>query len=194
MTAVSSCFSTFWLGPVPSSQKALKLAGLTLEQMDRVEVNEAFAAQYLVVEKVLGLNRDKTNVNGGAFWSTDYSAELARRLDEAEYGRVPTLRHLNPQSAAAPGARIIFAEPRPQPCGFGAHDRVLPRVEVGPSVEHLEANHRLLDLIVPSLEVPLHDEPKKAREPLVVRKAGTGQHTGKFRADREGIDRNHWEG
>jgi acetyl-CoA acetyltransferase family protein len=54
------------IGPVPSSQKALKLAGLTLEQMDRVEVNEAFAAQYLAVEKALGLNRDKTNVNGGA--------------------------------------------------------------------------------------------------------------------------------
>src|ERR1700733_1175074 len=54
------------IGPVPSSQRALKLAGLTLEQMDRVEVNEAFAAQYLAVEKVLGLNRDKANVNGGA--------------------------------------------------------------------------------------------------------------------------------
>src|SRR6201997_913219 len=45
------------IGPVPSSQKALKLAGLTLEHMDRVELNEAFAAQYLAVEKVLGLNR-----------------------------------------------------------------------------------------------------------------------------------------
>jgi acetyl-CoA acetyltransferase family protein len=54
------------IGPVPSSQKVLKLAGLSLEQMDRVEVNEAFAAQYLAVEKALGLNRDKTNVNGGA--------------------------------------------------------------------------------------------------------------------------------
>src|SRR5438046_10233021 len=54
------------IGPVPSSQKALKAAGLKLEQMDRVEVNEAFAAQYLAVEKALGLNRDKTNVNGGA--------------------------------------------------------------------------------------------------------------------------------
>ena len=54
------------IGPVPSSQKALKLSGLTLEQMDRVEVNEAFAAQYLAVEKVLGLQRDRTNVNGGA--------------------------------------------------------------------------------------------------------------------------------
>jgi acetyl-CoA acetyltransferase family protein len=58
--------SIMGIGPVPSSQKALRLAGLTLEQMDRVEVNEAFAAQYLAVEKALGLNRDKTNVNGGA--------------------------------------------------------------------------------------------------------------------------------
>jgi acetyl-CoA acetyltransferase family protein len=58
--------SIMGIGPVPSSQKALKLAGLSLEQMDRVEVNEAFAAQYLAVEKVLGLNRGKTNVNGGA--------------------------------------------------------------------------------------------------------------------------------
>jgi acetyl-CoA acetyltransferase family protein len=54
------------IGPVPASQKALSLAGLKLEQMDRVEVNEAFAPQYLAVEKALGLNRDKTNVNGGA--------------------------------------------------------------------------------------------------------------------------------
>jgi acetyl-CoA acetyltransferase family protein len=53
--------SIMGIGPVPSSQK-----GLTLDQMDRVEVNEAFAAQYLAVEKVLGLKRDKTNVNGGA--------------------------------------------------------------------------------------------------------------------------------
>ena len=58
--------SIMGIGPVPSSQKALKLAGLGLDQMDRVEVNEAFAAQYLAVEKVMGLNRDKTNVNGGA--------------------------------------------------------------------------------------------------------------------------------
>ncbi len=54
------------IGPVPAIQKALALSGLKLEQMDLVEVNEAFAAQYLAVEKVLGLNRDKTNVNGGA--------------------------------------------------------------------------------------------------------------------------------
>jgi acetyl-CoA acyltransferase 2 len=54
------------IGPVPAIQKALALSGLKLEQMDLVEVNEAFAAQYLAVEKVLGLNREKTNVNGGA--------------------------------------------------------------------------------------------------------------------------------
>ena len=54
------------IGPVPAIQKALAVAGLKLEQIDLIEVNEAFAAQYLAVEKVLGLNRDKTNVNGGA--------------------------------------------------------------------------------------------------------------------------------
>jgi acetyl-CoA acyltransferase 2 len=54
------------IGPVPSTRKALQLAGLKLEQIDRVEVNEAFAAQYLAVEKELGLSREKTNVNGGA--------------------------------------------------------------------------------------------------------------------------------
>src|SRR6266852_2853387 len=64
--AYKACRIREELVPVPSSQKALKLAVLTLEQMDRVEVNEAFAAQYLAVEKVLGLKREKTNVNGGA--------------------------------------------------------------------------------------------------------------------------------
>jgi acetyl-CoA acetyltransferase family protein len=58
--------SIMGIGPVPSTRKALELAGLKLEQIDRVEVNEAFASQYLAVEKELGLQRDKTNVNGGA--------------------------------------------------------------------------------------------------------------------------------
>src|SRR5437667_5179551 len=58
--------SIMGIGPVPASQQALKAAGLALDRMDRVEVNEAFAAQYLAVEKALGLNRDKTNGNGGA--------------------------------------------------------------------------------------------------------------------------------
>lgn len=58
--------SIMGIGPVPSTRKALQLAGLSLPQIDRVEVNEAFAAQYLAVEKELGLSREKTNVNGGA--------------------------------------------------------------------------------------------------------------------------------
>jgi len=53
-------------GPVPASRLALKKAGLKLEDMDLIEVNEAFAGQYLAVEKELGLDRSKVNVNGGA--------------------------------------------------------------------------------------------------------------------------------
>ncbi|HET9981017.1 MAG TPA: acetyl-CoA C-acetyltransferase [Ktedonobacterales bacterium] len=54
------------IGPAPAIRQALKRADLTLDQMDRVEVNEAFSAQYLAVEKDLGLDRDRTNVHGGA--------------------------------------------------------------------------------------------------------------------------------
>lgn len=54
------------IGPVPASRAALAKAGLKLGDIDLFEVNEAFAAQYLAVEKELGLNREKTNVNGGA--------------------------------------------------------------------------------------------------------------------------------
>ncbi len=54
------------IGPAPAIRQALKRAGLGLRDMDLVEVNEAFAPQYLAVEKELGLDREKTNVNGGA--------------------------------------------------------------------------------------------------------------------------------
>jgi acetyl-CoA acetyltransferase family protein len=53
-------------GPVPASRTAIQKAGLKLEDIDLIEVNEAFAAQYLGVEKELGLDRNKVNVNGGA--------------------------------------------------------------------------------------------------------------------------------
>ncbi|MBQ3390594.1 MAG: acetyl-CoA C-acetyltransferase [Firmicutes bacterium] len=53
-------------GPIPASRKALEKAGLTVEDMDLVEANEAFAAQALAVTKDLGLDPEKTNVNGGA--------------------------------------------------------------------------------------------------------------------------------
>src|SRR5690242_21165221 len=54
------------IGPAPAARKALQRAGLKLEQMELVEVNEAFAPQYLAVEKELGLDRARTNVHGGA--------------------------------------------------------------------------------------------------------------------------------
>ncbi|MEB3195847.1 MAG: thiolase family protein [Candidatus Sericytochromatia bacterium] len=54
------------IGPAPAIQVALQRAGLTLADMSVIEVNEAFAAQYLAVEKELGLDRDKVNPNGGA--------------------------------------------------------------------------------------------------------------------------------
>ncbi|MGE5688277.1 MAG: acetyl-CoA C-acyltransferase [Gemmatimonadota bacterium] len=54
------------IGPAPAARAALARAGLALGQMDLIEVNEAFAAQYVAVERELGLDRDRTNVDGGA--------------------------------------------------------------------------------------------------------------------------------
>ena len=54
------------MGPAPATRKALDRAGLKLADLDLIEVNEAFAGQYLAVEKELGLDREKVNVNGGA--------------------------------------------------------------------------------------------------------------------------------
>jgi acetyl-CoA acetyltransferase family protein len=53
-------------GPVPATRKALEKAGLKLDDIDLIELNEAFAAQALAVVKELGINHDKLNVNGGA--------------------------------------------------------------------------------------------------------------------------------
>lgn len=58
--------SIMGIGPAPAIKNALKRASLELSQMDLVEVNEAFAPQYIAVEKELGLDRGKTNVDGGA--------------------------------------------------------------------------------------------------------------------------------
>lgn len=54
------------IGPVPATQKALKIAGLSLKDIDVIELNEAFAAQVLAVMKELDMDHDKVNVNGGA--------------------------------------------------------------------------------------------------------------------------------
>lgn len=58
--------SEMGIGPVPAIQKCLETAKLSLGDIDLVEINEAFSAQYLGCEKELGLDRDKANVNGGA--------------------------------------------------------------------------------------------------------------------------------
>jgi len=54
------------LGPVPSMKKAAKSAGVSIDDFDLIEVNEAFASQFLGVAKELDLDLEKTNVNGGA--------------------------------------------------------------------------------------------------------------------------------
>jgi acetyl-CoA acetyltransferase family protein len=58
--------SLMGMGPAPATRMVLDKAGLDLQDIDLIEVNEAFAAQYLSVEKELGLDREKVNVNGGA--------------------------------------------------------------------------------------------------------------------------------
>lgn len=68
------------IGPAPAARRALERAGLTLDQMDLVEVNEAFAPQYKAVEKELGLDPEKTNVNGGAIALTHPLAASGARI------------------------------------------------------------------------------------------------------------------
>lgn len=58
--------SIMGIGPVPAIQQALTRAGLTLGEVDRVEINEAFAAQFLACAKELDLDMNKTNLHGGA--------------------------------------------------------------------------------------------------------------------------------
>ena len=88
----------FGIGPVPAIQKALKLAGLSLDQIDLIELNEAFAAQVLACLKALPIDPDRLNVNGGAIalghplgctgarLTTSLLYEMQRR--QARYGMV----------------------------------------------------------------------------------------------------------
>lgn len=54
------------IGPVPATQKVLEKAGLSLDDIDVIEINEAFASQVLACDKELGMDMDKVNINGGA--------------------------------------------------------------------------------------------------------------------------------
>jgi acetyl-CoA acetyltransferase family protein len=68
------------IGPAPASRKALQKAGLTIDQMDLVEVNEAFAPQFAAVAKELQLDPAKTNVDGGAIALTHPLAASGARI------------------------------------------------------------------------------------------------------------------
>jgi len=68
------------LGPAPASRKALERAGLTLDDMALIEVNEAFAPQYVAVERELGLDREKVNASGGAIAITHPLAATGARI------------------------------------------------------------------------------------------------------------------
>lgn len=86
------------IGPIYAIPKALKQAGLTLEDIDLIELNEAFATQSLAVLKTLGIDPEKVNVNGGAIalghplgcTGTKLTATLAREMKRrrAKYGMV----------------------------------------------------------------------------------------------------------
>ncbi len=68
------------LGPAPASRAALERARLTLDDMAAIEVNEAFSPQYVAVEKELGLDREKVNMNGGAIAITHPLAATGGRI------------------------------------------------------------------------------------------------------------------
>jgi acetyl-CoA acyltransferase 2 len=68
------------IGPAPASRKALEKAGLTLDDMDLIEVNEAFAPQFCAVSRDLGLDPEKTNVSGGAIAITHPLAASGARI------------------------------------------------------------------------------------------------------------------
>ncbi|MGH7467701.1 MAG: acetyl-CoA C-acetyltransferase [Longimicrobiales bacterium] len=72
--------SIMGIGPAPASRQALKRAGLTLDDMDLIEVNEAFAAQFCAVARELGLDLAKTNVDGGAIALTHPLAASGARI------------------------------------------------------------------------------------------------------------------
>lgn len=68
------------IGPAPAARKAFAMTGLTMDDMDLVEVNEAFSPQVVAVERELGIDRDKLNVNGGAVPMTHPLAASGARI------------------------------------------------------------------------------------------------------------------
>ena len=97
------------MGPVPATRQALQRASLTLDHIDLFEINEAFAAQYLAVEKELGLDRERVNVNGGAIALGHPLGMTGTRLLltlTLELRRRATRRGVSPPLASAGGEGI----------------------------------------------------------------------------------------
>ena len=88
----------FGIGPVPAIRKVLKLAGLTLDQIDLVELNEAFAAQVLACLRELPIDPDRLNVNGGAIALGHPLGCTGREADDDA-----SLRNAAPQGALRAG-------------------------------------------------------------------------------------------
>ena len=96
-------------GPAPAIRKALERAGMKLDQLDLFEINEAFAGQFLAVEKDLGLDREKVNVNGGAIgsairWAPPGRGSSTPCWSSSRSGK-RSLAWRPPASAAARGSR-----------------------------------------------------------------------------------------
>ncbi len=68
------------IGPAPAARRALKRAGMSMDQMDLVDINEAFAPQFAAVARELELDPEKTNVNGGAIAITHPLAASGARI------------------------------------------------------------------------------------------------------------------
>lgn len=97
------------LGPVPSITGALARAKLELKQMGLIEINEAFAAQYLACEKELGLDRSITNVDGGAIAvGHPLGASGARILTHLSYALQRTKERYAVGSACIGGGQVTF--------------------------------------------------------------------------------------
>ena len=98
------------IGPVPASNIALKKAGMTLDQIDLVEVNEAFASQVCAVERALGIDRNRLNIHGGAIALSHPLAASGARIcrasaPRAEGARASATASAPPALAAVRGSR-----------------------------------------------------------------------------------------
>src|SRR5262249_57022687 len=104
------------IGPVPAIRAVLDLAGLTLSDIDRFEINEAFGAQVMACARALGLDESKLNVNGGAIaighplgaTGVRLPLTLARELSRAplRYGVAPAC------IGGGPGISLLVGDPR----------------------------------------------------------------------------------